>query len=53
MAGLRDVLIHDYDGLDPEEVVPILTDYLPPLRHLLTVALAQFEAEEHTTKLEP
>ncbi|QIP30222.1 DUF86 domain-containing protein [Deinococcus radiodurans] len=39
MAGLRDVLIHDYDGTDPEEVVPVLTEHLPRLREQLTVAL--------------
>ncbi len=52
MAGLRDVLIHDYDGVDPQEVVPILTDHLPMLRRLLTAALAQLQAEEGTAELE-
>ena len=40
MAGLRDVLIHDYDGVNPEEVVPILTEHLPRLRPQLVAALA-------------
>lgn len=41
MAGLRDVLIHDDDGIDPEEVVPILVGHLPQLRQQLAAALAQ------------
>jgi len=45
MAGLRDVLIHDYDGVDPEEVVPILTGNLPALRPLLEAALARLSVE--------
>lgn len=45
MAGLRDVLIHDYDGVNPEEVVPILTEHLPPLRLQLVAALAQLQSE--------
>lgn len=53
MAGLRDVLIHDYDGVDPEEVVPILTDHPPALRRLLTAALAQLQAEQNAAELEP
>ncbi|MGI8746832.1 MAG: hypothetical protein ACR2J4_00580 [Deinococcus sp.] len=47
-----DPAIHNYDGVDPEEVVPILVEYLLPLRHLLRVALAQSEAEQNTVKLE-
>jgi uncharacterized protein with HEPN domain len=43
MAGLRDVLIHDYDGVDPEEVVPILTGHLPQLRLQLAAALANLD----------
>ena len=43
MAGLRDVLIHDYDGVDPEEVVPILTGHLPQLRLQLVAALASLD----------
>lgn len=52
MAGLRDVLIHDYDGVDPEEVVPILTDHLLLLRSLLTAALTQLQAEQKAAELE-
>lgn len=43
IAGLRDVLIHDYDGVDPEEVVPILTGHLPQLRLQLAAALASLD----------
>ena len=43
MAGLRDVLIHDYDGVDPEEVVPIPTGHLPQPRLQLAAALASFD----------
>lgn len=46
MAGLRDVLIHDYDGVNPEEVVPILTTHLPALRPQLVAALTVLAAEE-------
>ncbi|WP_180970245.1 HepT-like ribonuclease domain-containing protein [Deinococcus planocerae] len=43
MAGLRDVLIHDYDGIDPEEVVPVLTRDLPNLRPQVEAALARLK----------
>ncbi|WP_165795221.1 DUF86 domain-containing protein [Deinococcus koreensis] len=47
MAGLRDVLIHDYDAVDPEEVVPVLTEHLPALRPLLIAALAGLGVDEN------
>lgn len=40
MAGLRDILAHDYDGVDLEEVVPVLTRDLPALRPEVEAALS-------------
>lgn len=33
MAGMRDVIIHDYDEVDPDEVWTVIRENLP---HLLT-----------------
>jgi uncharacterized protein with HEPN domain len=32
IAGFRDVLIHDYMGVDPEEVWNVIQGYLPELK---------------------
>lgn len=35
IAGLRDVLIHQYDGVDPQEVWKVVEQDLPQLRSQL------------------
>lgn len=35
IAGLRDVLIHQYEGIDPNEVWAIIEDYLPILKNAI------------------
>ena len=32
IAGIGNVLRHDYDEVDPTQLWPIITDHLPPLR---------------------
>ena len=32
VAGFRDVLIHQYDGVDPKEVWLVIEEYLPKLK---------------------
>lgn len=32
IAGFRDILIHQYDGVDPHEVWAVVEDYLPALK---------------------
>ncbi len=35
IAGFRDVLIHQYDGIDPQEVWAVIEEYLPGLKSSL------------------
>lgn len=39
LAGLRDVLIHQYEGVDPERVWAIVERELPSLREAITALL--------------
>ncbi len=43
MAGLRDVLIHDYMGVDLEIVWNVVVDELPPIRQQLIRILSELD----------
>ncbi len=47
IAGFRDVLIHQYDGIDPNEVWAVIAEYLPGLKVSLVrlMALAKIQAQ--------
>ncbi len=45
LAGLRDILIHQYEGVDLAQVWRIASDVLPPIRE----ALAGLVSEEETS----
>lgn len=40
ITGFRDVLIHGYMGIDPEEVWNVISDHLPNLKKAVTNLLA-------------
>jgi uncharacterized protein with HEPN domain len=46
MAGLRDVLIHDYEGVDLERVWRIVQNDLPPLKQAIQAILPPLEQLE-------
>lgn len=41
IAGLRDVLVHDYMGVDPEEVWNVIESHLPFLRDAVEDLLSE------------
>ena len=43
IAGLRDVLIHDYLRIDLEEVWGIIQDYLPELKVKIQIIIQDIE----------
>jgi uncharacterized protein with HEPN domain len=45
MTGFRDVLIHDYDTIDPKEVWLTVSRDLPPLKQQIATILAALDAE--------
>lgn len=46
MAGFRDVLIHDYEGVDPNRVWKIATRDLPPVRDAIAEILPPLDRLE-------
>lgn len=46
LAGLRDVLIHQYEGVDPERVWPIVERELPNLRAAIAALLPPLDQLE-------
>jgi uncharacterized protein with HEPN domain len=46
IAGFRDVLIHDYDTIDPQEMWVTITRDLPPLKQQITTIIAALDAED-------
>jgi len=47
MAGFRDVLIHDYEGVDLERVWRIAKEDLPAVKTAITQILSSLEQLEH------
>ncbi len=41
IAGLRNILVHDYLGIDLETVWLVVTDYLPQLKSVVVASLEQ------------
>jgi uncharacterized protein with HEPN domain len=39
IAGFRDVLIHQYDGVDPAEVWGVIQDFMPALKNAVQLLL--------------
>ncbi len=46
VGGLRDVLIHQYEGVDPEKVWPIVEEDLPPLKQAIAALLPPLDLLE-------
>jgi uncharacterized protein with HEPN domain len=46
LAGLRDVLIHQYEGVDPEKVWAIVEQDLPPLKQAIAALLPPLDQLE-------
>jgi uncharacterized protein with HEPN domain len=46
LAGLRDVLIHQYEGVDPERVWAVLENELPSLRTAIAALLPPLDRLE-------
>jgi uncharacterized protein with HEPN domain len=46
VAGFRDVLIHDYMGVDLDEVWNVIEKELPRLKHTVDTMLAELSDEE-------
>lgn len=46
IAGMRDKVIHDYMGVDPELVWTVATEMLEPLKHQLAAILASLDGDE-------
>ena len=46
MVAMRNVLVHDYGGIDPDEVWRTIKRDLPPLKRQLTVLAAELGSDE-------
>ncbi len=45
IIGMRNVLAHDYGGVDPEQVYVVVRDHLPDLTRRLEALIDQLEDE--------
>ena len=48
MAGLRDVVIHDYDELDTDILWNVITLNLPGILRMLQILLSQLDSGSFT-----
>jgi uncharacterized protein with HEPN domain len=49
IAGFRDVLIHDYEDIDLDEVWAIIAGDLPPLKIAVVAMLKRVESDDDST----
>jgi uncharacterized protein with HEPN domain len=47
IAGFRNVVVHDYLGVDIQYIWRLVEDELPPLKHTISEMLASLHQQEH------